>query len=1052
MVLVLFDTQWWLHRHDRPRGEVDGCSVQNEEDFITAMNDVLKKHRYKQVLLVGHHPFYSNGEHGGHFTARQYLFPATEAVDWLYLPIPLIYPAYRALVGDIQDLAHQKYQALVQSMEVIMANHENIIYAAGHEHNLQHISKNGNEFIVSGSGSKETYVQGNRQIEFGFSKRGFAKVIQYTSGESWVEYYIAEGSEKGKVVYRKMLDKIEPSKDVESTEVFIQPGNASFVPDPTYEAGGLHKGVFGTLYRDVWTTEITVPYADIKNEKGGLTPVQRGGGLQTKSLRLENPDGKQWVMRSIAKYPAAALDKSLRNTIVEKIVDDGIAASHPYAAITIPPMADAVGVFHTNAEMRVVPDDPSLGQYREEFANMPVIFEERPKGNMTGFENYGNTEKVIGSSDLIIKLRDNYKHKIDEIALLRARLFDMVIADWDRHDDQWRWARFKKGEVNYYKPIPRDRDQAFFKQDGLIPNIVNRKWAVRKFQSFEPDIRDIAGQNFNARYLDRAYLVQSDKATWLAVADSIKSELTDDIIENAIKRFPKQTYDMKGQEIISTLKARRDKVVEFAERYYQVLAEIVSVVATDKDDYIHVERLNDDEVRVSVYPRNKEGKPKLDQLWYQRTFKTDETKEVRIYGLGGEDYFMVEGNVKKSVKLRLIGGADFDTYQDESSVAGLSRKTRIYDQKDEGGKPDNDFEHAHRESKNILYKNEEEIEYDREDFIYNVTTPVIFYGFNPDDGAFLGGGFDRKTYGFKKSPFRYRWQLRGNYAFKTGAYNFFTKFQYPNLFKKWGFETTLDVKAPQWIFYFYGLGNETDFEGSEADVRTDLNIFSGAMALTRQIGRSTTLKVGPVFQNFQADFNDEISIPQEDDSYYGGRVTLEVDKKDNMFNPTRGVRFNFDSFYLDGDDGQIDFLKLRSDLSIYFPLSFLPFKNTVAVRVGGATNIGDYRGYHANFLGGFNEMRGIRRNRFAGDDSFYNNIDFRFQLADVKSRIIPVNIGLLGFYDYGRVWVEGENSDVWHNAYGGGLYLSPLNSLVLSASYGVSDVDEVFDIRLGFLF
>ena len=51
----------------------------------------------------------------------------------------------------------------------------------------------------------------------------------------------------------------------------------------------------------------------------------------------------------------------------------------------------------------------------------------------------------------------------DQDQVLRSRLFDIWIGDWDRHDDQWRWASFKdKNGFTYYQPIPRDRDQIFF--------------------------------------------------------------------------------------------------------------------------------------------------------------------------------------------------------------------------------------------------------------------------------------------------------------------------------------------------------------------------------------------------------------------------------------------------------------------------------------------------------------------------------------------------------------------------------------------------------------
>ena len=54
--------------------------------------------------------------------------------------------------------------------------------------------------------------------------------------------------------------------------------------------------------------------------------------------------------------------------------------------------------------------------------------------------NFGNPDEVIGTPDVLEAIAENHKHLIDQKAMIRARLFDIVLGDWDRHDDQWRWA------------------------------------------------------------------------------------------------------------------------------------------------------------------------------------------------------------------------------------------------------------------------------------------------------------------------------------------------------------------------------------------------------------------------------------------------------------------------------------------------------------------------------------------------------------------------------------------------------------------------------------
>jgi hypothetical protein len=52
--------------------------------------------------------------------------------------------------------------------------------------------------------------------------------------------------------------------------------------------------------------------------------------------------------------------------------------------------------------------------------------------------------------------------------VLKARLLDIVIGDFDRNMDQWKWATTDTGQGKLYFPIPRDRDEAFFNSDGWL--------------------------------------------------------------------------------------------------------------------------------------------------------------------------------------------------------------------------------------------------------------------------------------------------------------------------------------------------------------------------------------------------------------------------------------------------------------------------------------------------------------------------------------------------------------------------------------------------------
>ena len=57
-------------------------------------------------------------------------------------------------------------------------------------------------------------------------------------------------------------------------------------------------------------------------------------------------------------------------------------------------------------------------------------------------------------------------------------------------------------------------------------------------------------------------------------------------------------------------------------------------------------------------------------------------------------------------------------------------------------------------------------------------------------------------------------------------------------------------------------------------------------------------------------------------------------------------------------------------------------------------------------------------------------------------------MGLMAGFDYGRVWVNGEDSNVWHYSYGGGLWFSPFDLMAFSFNYFIGD-DEIARFAFG---
>ena len=210
VTIVLINTQWWLQPGFRPIGKQCGCRVSTEEEFFTHLNSILNANKHKKIIVAGHAPVYSYAIHGGRYKLSHHLFPLTIYKRRAYVPLPIIgslLPLYRKFFGAKEDIAHPRYRRLRHRLKDIFKQYPGLIYAAGHEHNLQHITKDQNHFIISGAGSKLKYVlEEGKNLKFGIKAKGFFKVRFENDGSTFISAWIIDPKlPKGKMVYENQL-------------------------------------------------------------------------------------------------------------------------------------------------------------------------------------------------------------------------------------------------------------------------------------------------------------------------------------------------------------------------------------------------------------------------------------------------------------------------------------------------------------------------------------------------------------------------------------------------------------------------------------------------------------------------------------------------------------------------------------------------------------------------------------------------------------------------------------------------------------------------------
>ncbi|MFD2999269.1 metallophosphoesterase [Pontibacter toksunensis] len=211
LLLVVINTQWFVQRGKKPLGSKYGCPYEDIEEFFISFNSILRKNRHQRVLVAAHHPLYSNAMHGGKFTMKQHIFPLTAAHKRIYIPLPIfgsLYPFYRKMFGAYEDMSHRKYKKMRKRLLRIMNRYSNVIYVAGHDHNLQHFEIQQNHYIVSGSGSKTAFVKKGGRATFTLEELGFFVINYYNNGDVWMEALAVAEPNEEMVVFRKRLDSV----------------------------------------------------------------------------------------------------------------------------------------------------------------------------------------------------------------------------------------------------------------------------------------------------------------------------------------------------------------------------------------------------------------------------------------------------------------------------------------------------------------------------------------------------------------------------------------------------------------------------------------------------------------------------------------------------------------------------------------------------------------------------------------------------------------------------------------------------------------------------
>lgn len=338
-----------------------------------------------------------------------------------------------------------------------------------------------------------------------------------------------------------------------------------------YKGNFLKQKMQGKNYREAWATPVTIPVVFLDTLMGGMTFLKEGGGSQTHTLKLRSTNGTLYSLRSINKDPQSHIPDFAKTLGLGNIVVDGVSASHPYAAIAAAALAEVAGVLHTHPKAYFVPKQEFLGDLNEKYGNRLYLLEYETEGDVN-WTPYDNVYNIIETDDLLeLKLEIGSELSINKSALVRARLFDFLIGDWDRHAKQWGWVILKSGSGYSAVALPGDRDNAFFKIDGFIPSIITNKNVEPLVRPFEKEIDYLPGLVYP---FDVFFLKGTPEEVYLEEAKRLQNFLSDANIRTAMQTaWPNSLFDLDGEEIISKIIHRRENLKEYAIAFRNIIEE-----------------------------------------------------------------------------------------------------------------------------------------------------------------------------------------------------------------------------------------------------------------------------------------------------------------------------------------------------------------------------------------------------------------------------------------------------------------------------------------------
>lgn len=812
--------------------------------------------------------------------------------------------------------------------------------------------------------------------------------------------------------------------------------------------GNFMEYFLGENYRKQWTDPLASDCFDLVAE--GYRIEKIGGSLRSPDFLLKDRQGRTFQLRPLKKE--IRIPDILRETIVENVLLDQQSSINPIGFLLAASLARVMGM-PTEAPRLVYIDinQKSFLPWKEkEFPSGYYQLVHEPQNLMKNPEsrNIGLLE-VVNTQEMVERLENGFGYTLDQAAYLKARLFDIMIGDWDRPKENWYWMVIQKETGKTIVPFPIDRETAFYTGDGVVSWWRKRKWINYKLQRYGEKLKRPEPMMIQSLSMDHRFTFALTKEDWDRIVNEVQQRMTPEALQQAIAALPVQMLPKDQEWLTKAFKKRSEELPRVAYQMRSFLRQSVDIVGSSGKDVFFIQSGPGSQMHVAQKRDN--------QIVFKEEYDSKLTKEIRIYGLNGDDDYRLNWKNYSPTKVRLIPGNGNDMINTFNEK--VKPKVYLYDDdvsvKSLHGFTPNSYQPIYNDYYSQVNQRK-----------LNLLSPVLFLASkNTDSGFVLGGGVRYFKEGFQREPWQSTNEIKANAAVDRAALNVLYIGTWFDFFGASDFQTEIDVGVPRFSGSFFGIGNATpnldptkpeDYywmksRHLEALSKITIPIFQHISLIPQvqfrfrqYVIENTSFLNNPAENNLDAKLSPGSNANIDNLNYYlGAGAAFDYRSDDAISGPVkkRTIRAQARWMFQQGlakEDPRFQTLDVNGGLTGFFRKSKTQWK----VNFGFGQNFGDWEFFDAQFLGQGQNLRGFFLNRFAGSSRLYDSIEINQSLLFKKTPIIT-DYGLGGFFDHGRVFFSSDpNADLWHKGVGAQAWVTLLNSVAFKVAYSHAIMDR----------